>query len=145
MTSNSPGGWPTSCCPMNLAWGRRTASNIVGMKSAICLCALSFALQLSACDKGAKPAEHASVARERHFPSLHRFVNVSSPSSPGVALDTVSGQYCKTWEWTYKTATMNGGLDTLPTCLSVFHSIPAGQDDNDPLGILQPDANNPSQ
>jgi hypothetical protein len=70
--------------------------------------------------EAAKPLEGA-----KHFPPLHRFENVSSPQSPGIALDTVTGQYCKTWEWTYKTATMNGGLDTVPTCLRIFRETPS--------------------
>lgn len=108
-----------------------------GMKSATCLCTLLLFLQQSnGCDSSQKTAP--SVAKEIHLPPLHRFVNVSSPPSPGVALDTVTGQYCKTWDWTYKAKSMDGGMDMLPTCLSIFHGNPAQADPTDPLRLFQP-------
>ena len=73
------------------------------------------------CDK---PPAKPVVAQAKRYPPIHRFENVSN-QSPGIALDTVTGQYCKTWEWTYKVNAMNGGLDTLPTCLSIFQSTPS--------------------
>lgn len=91
-------------------------------------------LQANGCDQTATPPP--PVAKESHLPPLHRFENVSSPSSPGIALDTVTGQYCKTWDWTYKAPSLNGGLDTVPTCLSIFQATPSSA--NDPLGILGP-------
>jgi hypothetical protein len=55
-----------------------------------------------------------------HHAPIHRFENVTIPGESGVALDTVTGQLCKTWLWAYKADSMSGGLDTLPTCVSIF-------------------------
>jgi hypothetical protein len=85
------------------------------------LTALLVLQQAAGCNEQPKPA---AKARER--PPIRRFENVSTPQSPGVALDTVTGQYCKTWDWTYKAESLNGALDTLPTCLSIFQSTPSG-------------------
>ena len=93
------------------------------MKIAACLFALALVLnQSNGCDQPSKSAV-------KHLSSIHRFENVSSPTSPGIALDTVTGQYCKTWEWSYRVQSMNGGLDTLPTCLSIFLSVPSAEDE----------------
>jgi hypothetical protein len=91
------------------------------------LLALLLLQQPSGCNDAPKP-----VANVRHN-SIHRFENVSNPPSPGVALDTVTGQYCKTWDWTYKAESLNGGMDTLPTCLSLFKSTPS--DDAEANGV----------
>jgi len=90
------------------------------MKLAIVVIA-AVLLQQSGCDEQA-PKTAAQPAH--HYPPIHRFENVSSPVSPGVALDTVTGQYCKTWEWMYKASGMKGGLDLLPTCLSIYQDTP---------------------
>ncbi len=107
--------------------------------AAVLIASLIALMQTNGCDEPTKPVTPNSTAKEPRLPPLHRFVNVSSPASPGIALDTVTGQYCRTWEWSYKVASMNGGLDTVPTCLRVFQSIPAGEDPKDPLGILPSD------
>jgi hypothetical protein len=104
-----------------------------GMKAAAGLFVLLLLFQQpDGCDQSPKPTPPA--AKESRLPPLHRFENVSSPASPGIALDTVTGQYCKTWDWTYKTPSFNGGLDTVPTCLSIFQSTPSSP--IDPLGVL---------
>jgi hypothetical protein len=56
---------------------------------------------------------------------IRRFENIPAVGIQGVALDTVTGQWCKTWEWSYKNDAMSGSLDTLPTCLSIFQSTRA--------------------
>ncbi len=101
-----------------------------GMKAAVTLATAMLVFQQSlGCNQSTKPVE-----KVRHYPPIHRFVNVPSSVSPGVALDTVTGQYCKTWDWAYNNASLKGGLDTLPTCLSIFQGTPSNP--NDPLGIL---------
>jgi hypothetical protein len=90
------------------------------MKIVACLFAVLLLQQPTGCNEQPKVAEKA-----RHSPPIRRFENVSSPGSPGIALDTVTGQYCRTWEWTYKANELNGGLDTLPTCLSIFQNTPS--------------------
>jgi hypothetical protein len=92
------------------------------MKSA-CLFALLLIQQASGCNDRPKP-----VPSVRHNPPIRRFENVPSAGVAGVALDTVTGQYCKTWEWSYRAESLSGGLDTLPTCLSIFKSTPLDDD-----------------
>jgi hypothetical protein len=90
------------------------------MKLAIVVIA-AVLLQQSGCDEQAPKPAAQPIHR---YPPIRRFENVNTPGSPGVALDTVTGQYCKTWEWTYKASALNGGLDTLPTCLTVYQGTP---------------------
>ena len=92
------------------------------MKIATFLVIAAFIFQQSGCEQAPKPT--APPEKVRHSPPIHRFENVSTPASPGVALDTVTGQYCKTWDWAYKASGLSGGLDTLPTCLSIHQSAP---------------------
>src|SRR6185437_9088155 len=69
----------------------------------------------------------------KHRPPIHRFENVSEhAASPGVALDTVTGQLCRTWDWNYKNESLSGGLDTIPTCKSIFDSTPSNDDNSSP-------------
>ena len=46
---------------------------------------------------------------------------------PDMALDTLTGQYCRTWDWSYKNPTAVGSADvqTLPTCLELFSQYPS--------------------
>lgn len=53
-------------------------------------------------------------------PPVHRFENISVPGESGIALDTVTGQWCKTWEWEYKQEVKEKSLGTIPTCESLF-------------------------
>jgi len=104
---------------------RPDSGSIAGMRIAACLAAMLIFLQPTGCDQSPKPA-----AKERHYPPIHRFETVSSNGVSGVALDTVTGQWCKTWDWFYKSDALSGGLDTLPTCLSLYNqtqSAPAAE------------------
>jgi hypothetical protein len=104
------------------------------MKAFILLAASILAIQApSGCDSTAKPAVKPV---EHHVPPAHRFENVPGIAGDGIALDTVTGQWCRTWEWHYKVASMSGGLDTLPLCIDIFRSNPATGDPNDPLGLF---------
>jgi len=67
----------------------------------------------SGCDATAHPVERGSP--------IHRFEHVSNIGADGVALDTVTGQWCKTWNWVYKDDAKIGGLDTLPSCLKLYN------------------------
>lgn len=94
--------------------------NIGGMKVVAYFVA---SLLLSGCDQTPpKPAQAAQPKSEG--PPIHRFESVSTTGSLGVAMDTATGQWCRTWDWSYKATTLNGGLDTLPTCLSLFQQTP---------------------
>lgn len=95
------------------------------MKVAACLLALALVLDDPiGCDK----PEPKPVVQAKHYPPIHRFENVPGVGVAGVALDTVTGQYCKTWEWLYRgnaAQSLSGGLDTLPTCLSIYQNTPS--------------------
>jgi hypothetical protein len=99
---------------------------------------LFFIAAVIVCSIGCEdPAKHSPTSRqiestEKTFP-IHRFENVTNAGLPGVALDTVTGQLCKTWDWSYKDQKMSGGLDTLPMCLSLFKGTPSSTDSDDPF------------
>jgi hypothetical protein len=65
------------------------------------------------CDQTPTPKEH-------HAPPIHRFVSVTVPPSPGMALDTMTGQLCRTWDWAYTAKPDASDLNTAPTCLSLY-------------------------
>jgi hypothetical protein len=67
-----------------------------------------------------------------HRPPTHRFENVSPTGSMGVALDTVTGQWCRTWDWDYKGSAQRFDLNTLPLCKSLYDSFPS-DDSDDPF------------
>jgi hypothetical protein len=67
-----------------------------------------------------------------HSHPIHRFENVSPIGGLGVALDTVTGQWCRTWDWDYKGTAVRFDLNTLPLCKSLYDSYPA-DDSTDPF------------
>jgi hypothetical protein len=86
------------------------------MKACTFLVPLSV-LILSGCDQQQHPVP---TKIEVPTPPTHRFENVSVLGATGVALDTVTGQWCRTWEWQYTGKPDATGLNTLPTCLSLY-------------------------
>ena len=73
------------------------------MKIAAIVAIAAFIFQQSSCDQSTKSTE-----KQRRYPPIHRFENASSAGVTGVALDTVTGQLCKTWEWAYKSDAQSG-------------------------------------
>lgn len=55
-------------------------------------------------------------------PPIRRFEPVVTHGSSDVALDTKTGQLCRTWEWQYKNDPTANDLNDLPTCYSIFLS-----------------------
>jgi hypothetical protein len=47
------------------------------------------------------------------------------PNEPGVAVDTVTGQLCRTWDWNYTANPNAKSMNTIPTCLSIFQDTPS--------------------
>ena len=90
---------------------------MAGMRILFCTLAALMLQQSSGCDQ----PKAAPIPK----PPLHRFENVFGLNGSGVALDTVTGQWCRTWEWSYKADSMSGGLDTLPLCYSIFKGVAA--------------------
>jgi hypothetical protein len=80
------------------------------------------------------PSQTASPPKQTEKPirahPIHRFENVSPTGSLGVALDTVTGQWCRTWEWDYKESAARFDLNTLPLCKDLYESYP-GDDSTD--------------
>ena len=103
----------------------------MGMRIAIFLVASIVLQQPSGCNdpKPDKSAEAPKPALAK--PPTHRFENVTNPPSPGLALDTTTGQYCRTWPWVYANKPNANDLNTLPTCLSLYDQTPS--EDTDPF------------
>lgn len=80
----------------------------------------SFLLQQA---NGCEEKAPQTVAAPTPMPPTHRFENVSGNGSPGIALDTLTGQWCRTWDWSYKAKPDADSLNTLPTCLSLFQQV----------------------
>src|SRR5216683_679408 len=96
------------------------------MKSiAIAVASLALFQQSVGCDQAKPTPKPAKIT----FP-IHRFERPASVA-PDIALDTLTGQYCKTWEWKYKKSELapTADLQDLPTCLSLFTSYPSQQID----------------
>lgn len=91
------------------------------MKAAVILIA---SLMLSGCDQTPPKPAQPVVQPKAERPPIHRFESVSTTGSLGVALDTATGQWCRTWDWSYKAPAQGGNLDTLPTCLSLYQQTP---------------------
>jgi hypothetical protein len=104
------------------------------MKFAIALVSL-FLLQ-EGCDQ-TKPTPTpptAQVKRER--PPIHRFESVPGVGQDGIALDTVTGQWCKTWEWVPRDPKApTDGLSSLPTCLNIYLGYPDTEAELSPSAI----------
>jgi hypothetical protein len=82
------------------------------------LISLVMLLAVAGCDAPV-PAVPDPPAAEKQ-PTPHRFVNIGGMGQTGVALDTTTGQWCKTWVWAYTVPSQQGGLDTLPLCVSLL-------------------------
>lgn len=87
------------------------------MKASALIAVLLFLQQVNGCD-GSKP-KSASVKPDR--PPTHRFDLIRDPPTPGMAIDTTTGQFCRTWDWVYTNNPSDKSFETLPTCISLFH------------------------
>jgi hypothetical protein len=96
---------------------------MIRMRSAAFLLPALILLQSDACDQ--KNASSPSPAKHFLTRPAHRFENVSSTGNLGVALDTMTGRWCRTWDWNYIGKPDANGLNTLPTCYELFTSEPA--------------------
>ena len=93
----------------------------------IAFAVLSFAVllfQVDSCDKP-KPAPKPSKIT---YP-IRRFEH-SAGTDSGLAMDTLTGQLCKTWEWVYTSPNApSHDMQTLPTCLSLFNDYPSEKEE----------------
>lgn len=70
------------------------------------------------------PAPVATAKRYITRPP-HRFENISAPGVSGVALDSMTGQWCRTWAWNYIKKPDANDINTLPLCEQVFVAYPS--------------------
>ena len=93
------------------------------MKIAACLALALFLQQSDGCDQAAPTPARAP---EIHPNPVRRFDAVNTHGSSDVALDTMTGQLCRTWEWVYRGENnpAKGGLDELPTCFKLYTDYP---------------------
>lgn len=56
---------------------------------------------------------------------IGRFVPVTNHNLLDLAVDTVTGQMCRTWNWQYKPD--ENGLAGLPLCNDLYHLYPTVQ------------------
>jgi hypothetical protein len=89
---------------------------MAGMKILLPILALVL-LQSDGCDTQTKPSQPAQSERP-----MRRFEAVSTHGTADVALDTVTGQLCRTWDWGFKNPSAVGTADiqNLPTCYSIY-------------------------
>ncbi len=60
--------------------------------------------------------------------TLRRFERVSDrdpADTSQLALDTVTGQLCRTWDWSFKNQSLNGAFDKLPLCVDIYRQFPS--------------------
>jgi hypothetical protein len=76
--------------------------------------------QANGCDPPAKPPAPAAMTKH----PIQRFVPVEAALHEGVALDTVTGRLCRTWNWSYKEPSLNGGMDNLIACYQIYKDEP---------------------
>jgi len=101
----------------------------------IFILAASIALiQTSGCSNDPQPKPTMEL-RKPLGPMVRRFESVPTAGSQGIALDTVTGQWCRTWEWTPRDLKPAPDIvGSLPSCLTLFKTTPA---ETSPLDILQ--------
>jgi len=86
----------------------------------IAILAVALFLEQDGCTPN-KPATPSQPIQEhvsrRECSADHRFTNVDVPLAKGdVALDTCTGQLCKTWDWVSTVKSMQNGYQQLPLC-----------------------------
>jgi hypothetical protein len=99
--------------------------SMAAMRTALFVATSAILLQQAGCDQPKAPPKTPKIT----FP-IHRFERPAA-APPDIALDTLTGQYCKTWEWLYKKSELapSADLQTLPTCLELFNRYPSTQVD----------------
>lgn len=87
------------------------------MKIAVVIAASVFIFQqANGCDEQKAPKE----VSQREEPPIRRFEPVTSHGTSDVALDTKTGQLCRTWDWEYRNKSDVHDLNDLPTCYSIY-------------------------
>lgn len=86
--------------------------------------------------KAVQTAIHKGSPEEGHVKSpFRRFEPVYSKDGHGIALDTVTGQWCKTWNWKMHPRNPSvKGLNDLPLCTAIYENLDSLKKLNDALG-----------
>jgi hypothetical protein len=74
------------------------------------------------CDTSQQKSSQPLVIQKKSHP-INRFMKADS-SEGDVALDTKTGQLCRTWEWQSKNRTEVNARENLPLCLSLYNNDP---------------------
>jgi hypothetical protein len=102
------------------------------MRVISCFALAVFLQQTNGCDQ---PPSAAKPDPPKAIHPIARFVPVDTHGSSDVALDTMTGQLCRTWEWQYRGSNNpnKGGLDDLPVCYQIYLQYPY----TDPVPAVQ--------
>jgi hypothetical protein len=127
------------------------------MKKTLATVALTVAIAtLCSCDEVAEDLGYVransepikQTKPERPSPT-HRFVLAEHHSD--IAFDTVTGQLCRTWDWSLVgpqakidpstgVAPQRAEGELAPTCLSLYQEYAGKTDPADPLGLFEPNS-----
>jgi hypothetical protein len=69
---------------------------------------------------GCEQSSSTKATPKPNEPPIRRFEAVVTHGTSDVALDTKTGQLCRTWDWGYKNNPNAADLNMLPTCNSIF-------------------------
>ncbi len=88
---------------------------------------LPLALALLASDTDCDKQKTPDVVSPRPMVLRHvaRRFELVEKSQPGVALDTVTGQYCRTWDWAYVNRPEDKSFSTLQLCIDIYRGYPS--------------------
>jgi hypothetical protein len=88
------------------------------MKSIAAIALTALLMQQTGCEE--KRSDPPKEVHTKSFP-IGRFQAITSREAADVALDTKTGQMCRTWNWDYTGKLREAsGHNDLPLCLSLF-------------------------
>jgi hypothetical protein len=82
---------------------------------------------LVGCNDTPQPSNEKPQAENSVSTPFRRFEPAFSTDGYGIALDTVTGRWCKTWNWTmHPTNPTLMGLNDLPLCADIYENASKG-------------------
>jgi hypothetical protein len=102
------------------------------MKSVAMFAATLLLYQANGCDQSQSAPKPPWLTKSERHP-IHRFENVPTVGASGIALDTVTGQWCRTWDWVPRNPNAPlDGLSTVPTCIGLYRDYPSSEQQDVP-------------